>query len=440
VNQPEIKTDGESWQFLYHDLGVAVGFELLREKSDGLHGELWVGGDPKLNGNAPHIIWGTFNLSSPTARSRMATQLTARPGGKMLKAAQWAEILEYACIWTAQDFRKGEPAVDLADEEVVLSLPFLVRPLLPERQPTILYADGETGKGWLALGICLSLRLGGEVLPGLVPARQCNSLYLDWESDKAENVRRQEYICRGLGLSSRPNGIYYRKMYRPLADDLSKIRDLVAKTEAELIVIDSIGLAAATGGDIKESEPAMRLMAAVRMLNVTALLLGHVPKASADQRGSNPSRVIGSTYYQLLARSCWELKADAEVQPVIIGFNHRKSNMGARQKSFALQLNFEDEPHYRVRFERCGLEDSAVVAERAPLIQRMIAALRRGPKLTSELADELDVSEATMRTTLNRALHRNVVVQLHQGGGKGSASKESMWGLAAFEQGGGPMR
>lgn len=436
MNEPELKTDGETWQYLWHDLGVAVGFELLRERSDGLHGELWVAGDPHLNGSAPHIVWGTFNLSSPTARGRMATQLASRDGGRHIKPGAWVELLEVACTRTAQEFRRGEPLVDLADGEATLELPYLVEPMLPDHQPTILFADGESGKGWIALGICLSLRLGGEVVPGMRALRQCNSLYLDWETDKDANIRRQEYICRGLGLHSRPSGIYYRRMYRPLADDISKVRDLIRRSNAELLVIDSIGLAAsASGGDIKDSDPAMRLMAAVRMLGITTLLLGHVSKAVAAQKGNDPGRVIGSTYYQLLARSAWELKSDAEQQPIIVGFYHRKANLGPRQRSFALKLVFEDAPIHRLRFERADLEDSDIVADRAPLGQRMVAALKRGSKPTSELAEELGVSQAEIRSTGGRLAAKANVVQLGTRPGKGGKGKESLWGLPAFEEG-----
>ncbi len=434
MNQPKIDTDGETWQYVWPDTGMAIGFEALRERSDGLHGELWVAGDPHVNGNGPHIVWTTFNLSSATARSRMATQIASRPGGRALKGGDWLDMLEYACTMTAQDFRKGDQAIDLSEGQPILDLPYLVYPLLPERQPTILFADGESCKGWLALGMCISLRLGGEVVPGLKPTRQCNSLYLDWETDKDQNVRRQEYIYRGLDLHTRAPGVYYRRMLRPLADDLSKVRDLIERTHAELLVVDSIGLAA--GSDIKESDPAMRFMAGIRALGITSLLLGHVSKAVAAQKGNDPGRVIGSTFYQLLARSAWELRADAETQPVIVGFYHRKANLGPRQKSFALKIAFEDQPDYRVRFQRCDLEESGIVAEKAPLPQRMAAALKRGSKPTSELAEQLGVSEATMRTTLNRASSKGVVVQLASQPGKGGKGRESLWGLTAFSEGG----
>lgn len=431
MNDPRVETDGESWVYAWEEYGVSIGFEALRDRSDGLHGELWVMGDPHANAHGPHISWGSFNLSSPTIRSREAKLLHSKPGGGHVSEPAWAAMLERACVSTAMEFRKGESAVNLSEGEPLLDAPFLVRPISPEGQPTIFFADGESSKGWIALAMCLALRLGGEVIPGFVPTRQCNCIYLDWETDAASNRRRLAYICRGIGLHARPE-IYYRRLHRPLADELTSVRELIRKTHAEFLVVDSIGLAAA--GDIKESDPAMRFMAAVRHLDITSLLLGHVSKATAAQTGSTAGRVIGSTFYQLLARSAWELKADADMQPIVVGFYHRKSNLGPRQPSFALRLTFEDAPNYRLRFERCSLEASPVVADKLPLPQRMMAALRRGSRSTSELAEELNVSQAQVRTAARRleGVSPAKVVQLTSRAGKGGKGRESVWGLSAF--------
>lgn len=433
MNAPEVNADGESWIYSWHDLGVSIGFELLHERSDGLHGELWVAGDANRNGLDGHISWGTFNLSSPTARGRQATILASRSNGQHVKAGTWVELLEYACTRTAQESRRGEPPVDLSEGEPILELPYLVKPFLAEGQPTVLFGDGQVGKGWIALALCLSLRLGGEVLPGLVPTRQCNCLYLDWETDSDSNKRRLAYIYRGLGLHARPPGISYQRLYRPLSDEASKVRALIRQTQSELMVIDSIGLAAA--GDIRESDPATRFMSTVRSLGITSLLIGHVSKAVATQKGNDAGRVIGSTFYQLLARSAWEVKADSETKPAIVGFYHRKVNLGPMQPSFALRMAFQDAPAYQVQFSKADLEESALIADRAPIPQRMVAALRRGPLSNSDLAERLGVNPAALRKTGDRLSLRGSIVKLTPKDGQGKRSNEPVWGLAAFPDG-----
>lgn len=442
MNRPQIDIADDSYYYTWTDLGVSVGFNKLREKSDGLHGELWVVGDTSRNGQSDHIQWTAFNLSSATTRRNTALQLARRPGGQHVKAEQWIEALEFACTYTAQELRRPVPLIDLSEGDPPLEIPYLVYPLLPERQPTVLFASGESSKGWLALGICLSLRLGGEVLPGLRPVRQCNSLYLDWETEDDSNKRRLLYMSRGLGLENRPAGVYYQRMHRPLADELGTVRELLRKTSAELLVIDSIGPAAAGSGssDIRDSDAAMRFMSAIRTLRTTSLLIGHVSKAVAVQKGSDAGSVIGSTFYQLLARSAWELKADADSQPIVVGFYHRKANLGPRQSSFALKLTFRDKPFYDLRFSRASLEDSVVVADRAPLPQRMVAALRHGSRSTSDLAEDLGVSQAEVRNTGRRlaGVKPARVVQLGTQAGRGGKGRESLWGLAAFSEGGAP--
>jgi hypothetical protein len=430
LNTPELQRTADSIEFLWRDTGIGIGFSGLREKAGELHGEIWIGTDkPQPNQNG-HIVWGSFNLSSPRSRSGMAKDCQSR--ANIGTFTQWESMLEYACLEAAKVHREGEPCIDLSEGEADPVVKWLAAPILAQGYITSLFADGDSGKGFIALGIALSLALGGVVIPGVKPLCQGKTLYLDWETDAIENTRRVAMLCRGLGIHTRPDGILYRRMLRPLADDLIAVRRIVDRQGIDLVVIDSAALAAA--GELRETDPTLRFHAALRHLDATPFVLGHVSKATADTKGNERGRMFGSIFFENLSRACWEVRSDTETNPVTIGFFHRKANMGPKSKPFAVSLCFDDVAH-SATFKAANLEDSAKVAEHAPLSMRIAAELRRGARTTAELAEELDVKPGVMRVTLNRAFRKGVVTQLSSGSGQGGRGNSAAWGLPAFDKG-----
>lgn len=429
AQMPELKRTADAVEFLWHDKGIAIGFSGLREKSGELHGEIWVGTDTPAPGHNGHIVWGAFNLSSARTRTDMAKNCQSR--ANLLTWPQWESMLEHACIETARLHREGEPALDLSVADAKNVVDYLAAPILPKGYITSLFADGDSGKGWIALGIALSLALGGEVIPGIKPLCQARTLYCDWETDYPENVRRVSMLCAGLGIHVRPDGMLYRRMLRPLADDINAVRRIVDTNKIDLVVIDSAALAAA--GELRDTDPTLRFHAALRHLEATPFVLGHVSKATADGKSSDRGRMYGSVFFENLSRACWEVRSDTETNPVTIGFFHRKANMGPKSKPFAVTLCFDDVAH-SATFRHGDINDSAKVAEHAPLSLRIAAELRRGARTTAELAEELDVKPGTMRATLSRALRAGVVVQLPSGSGQGGRGNSAAWGLPAFDQ------
>lgn len=426
MNAPELRRTGDTFEFLWPDVGYGIGFTSLREKSGEVHGEIWVGtSKPTTNGDA-HIAFGSFNLSSLQTRTRMAKDLQTRTAEKNVSV--WEQMLEFACRETARLHREGEPCYDLSEGEVRLETPFLVTPILPKGVISSIYADGGSGKGWLALAICISLRLGGEVVPGIRPVEQCNSLYLDWETDFNENKRRIELLHRGLGIHARPDGIYYRRMYRALADDIAAVRRLVDSHQIGLVVVDSA--APATAGELRDSDAVLRFHSALRQLATTTLMLGHVSKETAASKTSDRGRQYGSVFYDNLSRSCWEGRSDPEMNPIPIGLFHRKGNMAARSKPLALSLCFDDAAH-SVVFRPGNLNDSAKVSEHADLSLRIAWELRRGAMTTKDLAEELGANARVVGETLRRDAKKNRVVQLSDATERTGRGNASRWGLPA---------
>ena len=75
-----------------------------------------------------------------------------------------------------------------------------------------------------------------------------------------------------------PFYIKYRSCALPLYQDLEQIKEAIDYYGANLLIIDSLGLA--SGGEPKETEPALKFFAALRQLKTTSLILGHNSKNS----------------------------------------------------------------------------------------------------------------------------------------------------------------
>ena len=110
----------------------------------------------------------------------------------------WDEILEYVCVMVLDKHREGTPTIKLANHSMPEGLVFRLRPFLQERQPTLLFGEGDTGKSWLAIFMSVLVSqglscMGMEAEPG-------NVLYLDYETDSDTLWERVNMISAGLGI------------------------------------------------------------------------------------------------------------------------------------------------------------------------------------------------------------------------------------------------
>ena len=73
----------------------------------------------------PHLHLARLNLTSSTARKRLAEQLYE------LYPVEWGHILEQLCYLTLRLEREGEPWLSLTSEDQVEPIKYLLPPLLP---------------------------------------------------------------------------------------------------------------------------------------------------------------------------------------------------------------------------------------------------------------------------------------------------------------------
>ncbi len=301
----------------------------------------------------------------------------------------WNSVLEYTCVMVLQKHREGMPVIKLADHAIPEGLVHRLFPYLQERQPSLFFGEGDTGKSYLALLMGILVTTGIPML-GMM-GEPGNVLYLDYETDEDTLWERVNMISAGLNVPI-PEGIYYRQMHQLFASDFQQINQLVVDNKIALVIVDS---AAPAVGEPESSEPTTAYFRALRSLRTSTLTIAHVSK------GGKENEPFGSIFWRNLPRANFRVNAVHEpgANQFVIGLKHTKSNNGKRLKDKAYQIDFQDG---MVIFSEANILDIPDLAEGLSHGQRISAALQRGAQSVQELAETLDIPDATIRTTLNR--------------------------------------
>ncbi len=393
--EPNLLREGDRIIWLWPSINIGIGFEGLYEKGSELHAEMSVDTVTPLEGGSKgHYHWSKFNLGSTRSRAEMVRYLKERNDG-----IAWASLLEDVVARTVEIWRAGEPIVDLYDIEAEDSPPYLVSPFLPKGETTVLFADGGSFKSYLALAMAVSVTTGKLIAGVIGPEEKGNVLYLDWETNSREISSRLRWLCRGFGIIDRPH-IFYRSMYRALADDGPRLRKEVDKKKITLVVVDSI--APACGGEPENADTMLRVFNTLRGLgDVTRLVISHVSKAGAASKGQ--ATPFGSVFVRNMARSVWELRRSEEGSDRFsIGLYHRKTNGGKLWDPIGFTVQF-DSSKGSVKLSLTEVSDDPSLAEHTKLSDRIKHALRAGTvKYVDQLATEVGASPDSVSKTLRR--------------------------------------
>lgn len=404
AEEPLLKSIGESLWAVWSNRQVTLEFSRFADHRDTLSAEVSI-----VSPLGP-LHWARVNLASTQGRNaliRAAEEASGEDG--------WRPIIDRSCQLVARRFRESEPAASLVAAPQSRTR-WLVEPLIPAEEVTVLFGDGGSGKSFLALALALA-GVVGQPIAGWAVAPIGHAMYLDWESDSRTHGERLWGLTRPL--ETPPDGaILHRRLYRPLTEDLATIRADCDRCKADFVIVDSLG--AACGPEPEGADAAVRTLMAIRGLPGTKLVIAHVSKASAEQTRSRP---FGSVYVQNLARSVIEVRAQETVEEgeeLRVSLYHRKSNVGRLSRPSALMFSW-------------GIDESIAVSRADPdmksagLGPQILEALRHGSKTVTDLADDLDAARASVKTTLNRLENRNKVVRLVTvSGGRG---QKAQWGL-----------
>lgn len=383
--------------------GVTLTVSGLREHSDGVTAEVAV----TLGGAEVH--WSKLNLASTASREALGRKLATHA-----PRIPWPTIVERTCRRCVEVSRAGNPAVVVVPR-VRTGARYLIDPLAPISETTVMAGDGGVGKGLLSLSLALAVCSEARLPGGLCAGLRGPVLYLDWESTEADLAERAHRLAAGLGCAV--HDLHYKPMVAPLVAELGAVKAEVSRLGAVAVVVDS--LAPASGPEPEGADAAVRTMSALRALGpATRLVVAHVSRATAE--GSGPASPFGSVFIRNLARSVWELRRsdDGDGDDLLLGLYHRKVNDGRLQPPIALRLAFGD----AFTLTAADLAAHTDLLARVPLPQRLIKTLAAGARTAGDLADLVSGEENSVLKALARLAAKRRVVKLTE-------TKPYLWGL-----------
>jgi hypothetical protein len=417
--------EGDAYVYTWADLSYGMRLRNLLEERDGLDAEVETFAVRPTGATVKRTLIheGRLRLLGTNSKRDLARVLQETTKGLGLNgvAVDWRLLIEVACRRTKEQYRQGEPVLELADVEPKPQT-WLLEGLVPEGRSSLLIGDGMSTKSIQAVAMALAVVTGRAIGP-YRPARTGPVLYADAETDEGEQAERAHRIALAFGLPGVPRGFFYQQQLRSLVSSRQGLHEAIARTGAVFVVLDSAG--ALANGSLNEDAVAIAMCNALRSLgDVTRLVISHVSKTTASQEKGR-GRAIGSIFFENYARSILEARREGQSKTdFLVGLYHRKVNRGALRDAVAVRCRFED-PFGPIRLSEARISESQELAGYGQDTDAIIAALEGagGAMDFPDLERETGLTGTTLRRRLSGT---SMVVQLHAGGGRGIPAR---WGL-----------
>ena len=411
MQPPEIRGSAGSYVLRFPDLNIVATVDRVAET-----GRHEVTAETTLQRDTPdgpeHIHTARLNLVSTRSRTEIRRTLE---GMYPEEIYPWDQIVEILCVEVLERWRGGEPIVKLADMAMPDGLTYRVWPMIQEKQATLLFGEGDSGKSWFAM-LVGTLVASGIPYAGMDPT-QGRVLYLDYETDADTTWERLNMLTKGIDQPI-PEHFYYRRMTQLVAMDADELNRLVEDYDIDLVIVDS---AAPAVGEPESAQATNEYFRALRGLDVTSLTIAHVSKSGRE------NEAFGSIFWRNLPRSNFRVNADHQsgAQSLVMALKHTKSNNGRRLSDQTLRLDFLDQ---MVRFRKATLDEAGELERTLPMADRIADALSRGSLSVTELARDLNTPADTIGKTLRRLKDDRFVVVQTDASGRAVA-----WGLLKSE-------
>jgi len=405
---------GSRYEFFWDNLKVGASVSRMRERRDGgMTAEVSFYGF--LGENKTHITTTQLNLLSTRSRKDISQQLELM----YPLSDNWPVLLEELCVQSLETYRKGEPVVPISPHPDTKPPEYLLKPLMIKNYPTIIFGDPSTAKSTLAIilsQILMNPTPWEEHFQNLKPPQKpVNCLYLDYETDRDTVEWTLTLLQKGMEIP--PPILNYRHCTIPFSQDVEQIKEHMLEYDAEVVIIDSLGLAC--GGELKEAEEALNFFSALRQLKRTSLILAHTAKNPETKKRT----VFGSIFFEAQARSIWEVRKAQESgeNELDIALFHRKpAPFEKLHPPIGFHIDYEE-----------GISISSSRPQSiAEFLQEMSTGARieellgqNGAMTGKQLSEELEISYNTVRGVLKRLRDKKRIVKLN---GK--------WALASEEE------
>lgn len=367
--------------------GVEFAFDRLYEQRGAYHAELTV-----TCGATQLLEAVTISLKSDISQTALVKSLKL-----YATSIPWKFLLHKACALVLRRFRQGEPPAHLNRDSTVEALTYAVNPLVLRKKTTILFADGGKGKSTFALVLAMAVSTAQSVAG--FSALSGKPLFLDWEDDVDVHTRRLHAIRAGHPELDAAD-VQYQRCCETLVKLTHELARTIQRESITFVIIDS--LLAAMGGD-SSADAVGKFFAALRVLQVESLLIGHTPKTLPE--GQEHPTVYGSVFNQNFARGVWELKTEQELgdDSAILGLFHRKSNLTRKHLPIGLKVT-QNQDGTSIKYEPFDLTKTAELINALPLPNRIRNLLDSDgtPRTSQQIADALGAKLGSVKTTLSR--------------------------------------
>jgi len=417
--------EGDAYVYTWSEHGYGMRLSHVIEERDGLDAEvetfLFHGSTERARRTLIHEgrlrLLGT-NSKRDLARVLQETTKGLTQNGHMV---EWRMLIEVACRRTKEQYRQGEPVIELAD---VVPKPqsWLIEGVIPEGRTSLLIGDGMSTKSIQAVAMALAVVTGRKIGP-YKPMMTGPVLYADAETEEDEQAERADRIARAIGFSGVPRGFFYQQQLRSLVTSKQGLRDAIERTGAVFVVCDSAG--ALANGSMNEDQVAIAMSNALRALGkVSRLVISHVSKAVAAQEKGR-GRAYGNVFFENYARSIYEARRDGTNQTdFLVGMYHRKVNRGPLRDAVAVRCRFED-PFGPIHLTEARISESQELAGFGQDMDAIVAALEGagGAMDFPEIERDTGLTGNTLRRRLSAS---PLVTLIHAGGGRNNPAR---WGL-----------
>lgn len=399
--KPELTIEVDGYRLSWAT-GIEAMVERLSEHRDELTAEVTI---TSIRSPRPGLLHrARLNLMSSVTRKALANALSGRDHG-----LDWAAMLEQLCFLVTDKYRTGDPAIDLRTYTPPMTAHWLIEPFVERGGPTILFADGGTGKSMLALAMAVTVASGIQVLPGHVGRLHGDPvpvLYCDWETDAGTVHKRTKAIAAGTGIVGIPE-IHYRRQVASLKESAPELRRELARVHAGFVVIDSFG--AARGGEPESADITIQAFNAVRTLGVPVLIIDHVTKSA----GNESTRPFGSAYTHNLARVTWGLdRSEHDGSPSLVwALMNRKWNDGQTIPKIGLRADFDVDTYGALKAVTFKLADM-VSAGMGSMNDKILRELEMtGPQTLTDLTERVAGNRASVRARLSELKMRGKIIE-----------------------------
>ena len=414
---PAVQGTSSTYTLTWGEDAIIARISRLKEHSNGdISGFLAF--TTTLPGMPPKIHQAKFNFASTQSRVSLAKVLHQR--APALDQNRWLGIVETLCDTLIERLQEGEPPVVLGVEDVdPKPIPYILSPIVPAYEPTVIFGMPNALKSYLLQYLVCLITIGeSDADLKLISEREpIACLYLDWEDSEDRLRQRFSLLQRGQGLPKKE--IYYQRCSRPLADDVDRLQGLITRYDIGFVAVDSLG--PACGGDLNAAQPAIAFFNALRSLRVSSVITAHRAK-----NGEGRSSPYGSIFFSALGRSVWEMISHQEEgsSEAEVGLFHRCSNLSRLEPPKGLRFIFDDNNGTTtIRPQEVGsipgVRESVTLSGQ---IYRLLTEV--GVMTVREIADDLDKSTESVRTTIKRMRDLKRVTQL----------ADKKWGVLVGEE------